>query len=92
MIKPHGWKLINKVIDNKKSMEYISNRNKFKQIKLDDEQIKELKNIWRWVYSPINGYMKQTDFESVVYNMRLSSGIVWSLPIVLDIDKSEKNF
>jgi len=39
--------------------------------------------------SPNRGFMKEADYKSVVDEMRLSSGIPWSLPITLSATKEE---
>jgi sulfate adenylyltransferase len=36
-------------------------------------------------YSPLEGFMGQEDFQSVLTSMRLANGIVWPLPIILDV-------
>merc|ERR1711972_581690 len=36
-------------------------------------------------FSPLDGFMKQADYDGVVGNMRLSNGILFSLPVVLDV-------
>ena len=38
-------------------------------------------------YAPLSGFMGKDDFESVLNNMRLVVGDVWTLPIILDISK-----
>ena len=38
-------------------------------------------------YSPLEGFMGQEDFHSVLTCMRLANGIVWPLPIVLDVSE-----
>merc|ERR1712048_933728 len=36
-------------------------------------------------FSPLNGFMKQADYDGVVDNMRLASGVLFSMPVVLDV-------
>merc|ERR1711972_577937 len=36
-------------------------------------------------FSPLDGFMKQADYDGVVGNMRLASGVLFSLPVVLDV-------
>ena len=57
---------------------------------LDEEKIREVKNIGRGVFFPLKGFLRKEDFESVVFQMRLKNGMVWPIPIVLDI--SEKDY
>ncbi|MBM4177425.1 sulfate adenylyltransferase, partial [Candidatus Gribaldobacteria bacterium] len=53
---------------------------------LDEEQIKDVKNIACGAYSPLRGFLKKDDFERVVKEMRLKTNEVWPIPIVLDVD------
>lgn len=62
----------------------------FEKLILDDEQIKDVRNIANGVYSPLVGFLKKKDFQSVISDMRLGNGSVWSIPIVLDIDDYKK--
>merc|ERR1712113_797710 len=36
-------------------------------------------------FSPLNGFMKKADYDGVVENMRLASGVLFSMPVVLDV-------
>jgi sulfate adenylyltransferase len=40
-------------------------------------------------FSPLEGFMDKADVDSVVKNMRLASGPVWSIPILFDISQKE---
>jgi sulfate adenylyltransferase len=38
----------------------------------------------------VTGFFRKNDCESVIKNMRLSNGTLWSIPIILDVDESLK--
>lgn len=58
-----------------------------KKIIVSDEIIKEGYNIIEGVYYPLKGFLRENDLLSVLAKMRLENGSVWSMPIVLDVDK-----
>jgi sulfate adenylyltransferase len=53
------------------------------------EVIQEGRNIIDGLYKPLEGFLGKDDLDSVLNNMRLSSGEIWSMPIILDIDRKE---
>ncbi len=54
------------------------------------EQIaREAINLSYGVFSPLTGFMGRTDLDSVVRDMRLANGLVWSIPIILDVSPSD---
>lgn len=91
MIKPHGKILINRVLPKADSDKIIENQNSFVKLKLDKEQTKDVENIARGVYSPLEGFLREEDFKNVLNNMRLQNGTTWPIPIVLDISEKDKN-
>ena len=36
-------------------------------------------------FSPLRGSMTKADYEGVCHNMRLASGVLWPMPITLDV-------
>lgn len=56
---------------------------------VSQEVIQEAKNIIDGVYAPLKGFLGERDFFSVLQNMRLSSGEIWPLPIIIDIERQE---
>lgn len=89
MIKPHGDFLVNKILSWEESKQILDAQNEFVSLPINLEQVKDVKNIARGVYSPLEGFLKQEDFEKAVLEMKLSNGIVWSIPIVLDISNKD---
>jgi len=89
MIKPHGGRLVNKTVSEKDKEILKEKIFIFKSIKLEKRQISDLEMIATGAYSPLEGFMNKEDYESVVHNMRLSNGLVWSIPITLPVTKQE---
>lgn len=55
---------------------------------LNDRQICDFELLSTGVYSPLEGFLKQTDYESVLDRMRLESGVLWPVPICLDLNEN----
>src|SRR5437667_3441769 len=36
-------------------------------------------------FSPLRGFMARADYEGVCHNMRLTSGVLWPMPVTLDV-------
>src|SRR5215475_4340913 len=80
-MQAHGGKLV-----NRKFLKEIPKDLKNFEVK---EEIKnDLENISEGIFSPIEGFLCEADFESVVRNGRLSNQIPWTIPIVLDVNDS----
>lgn len=45
----------------------------------------EILNLASGVFDPLNGFLNERDYRSVVDEMRLSSGSPWTMPITLDV-------
>jgi sulfate adenylyltransferase len=52
---------------------------------LSPQQICDLELLLTAAYAPLRGFMTRGDYESVCRSMRLASGAVWPVPIVLDV-------
>ncbi|MCK4667402.1 sulfate adenylyltransferase [Candidatus Dependentiae bacterium] len=88
MIKPHGGKLVNKIVTGPEREELLKKGLELKKLQLDIHQLTELENIAIGLYSPIEGFMVHDDYISCVKDIRLENGTIWSIPIVLSCSKN----
>lgn len=82
-LQPHGGLLV-QAFNPEKDITTIH-----KKIELDAISLSDLELIAIGGYSPIEGFLTQEDYESVVEQSRLASGVVWSIPITLPVTKEK---
>jgi sulfate adenylyltransferase len=81
---PHGKKLVDRfVISDKKNMEGMYT------LQVTNELRNDIENIADGIFSPLDGFVGEDDFESIVKKGRLRNGLAWTLPIILDISEEE---
>jgi len=78
-IHAHGGKLIDRFNPDKK-VEGIQ-----KEIELDKTALSDLELIGTGAYSPLTGFLNESDYTSVVHNLKLKNGLPWSIPITLPV-------
>ena len=87
LINPHGGKLVNRVLSGKEREEELEKSKSYKSLKVNYDTATDINNIALGVFSPLEGFMTRKDFESVLENSTLMSGVVWTIPIVLPIKR-----
>ena len=79
-IKPHGGKLVNRITQSDPSGLF--------SITVTEDLANDVENIADGIFSPLEGFLGKKDFESVISKGRLSNGLAWTIPIVLDVDET----
>jgi sulfate adenylyltransferase len=82
-IQPHGGSLV------QRSEQTYQVDHSLKMIELDRMELSDLELIANGGYSPLEGFMGEKDYQSVVKTMRLANGLPWSLPITLALDEHQ---
>ena len=85
MIKPHGGKLINKLPTEEERKELLEKVKHLPKVVAGNRYIGHCEMIAIGGYSPLEGFMTKDEAESVIKNLRLPNGTLWSIPVVFPI-------
>ena len=72
---------------NKTNLKLKEQANNYPSLQLTERHLCDLELIMNGGFSPLNGFMSKNDYDSVIKDMRLSDGSLWSMPITLDVSK-----
>ena len=81
-LSPHGGKVVERVLPRESGADKIHG---LKAIPVRDQIARECVDIAYGFFSPLEGFMSREDVDAVADDMRLSSGYVWSIPIIFDV-------
>jgi len=85
MIKPHGETLVSFHLSADELSEYSELSNNISSLTLSLKQQCDLEMISNGAFSPLSTFNNQKDYEEILLNNKLSNGLVWPIPIVLDV-------
>jgi sulfate adenylyltransferase len=88
MIQPHGGKLIERLLSGPARDAALERAKVMPRLRIDAESVSDVENLATGVYSPLEGFLGEKDFLNVLSHMRLASDLPWTIPIVLDVDRS----
>ena len=91
LIPPHGGELINLNADAGRAAELKAQSRDFPSWDLTARHIRDLELLMNGGFSPLRGFMTRADYEGVCQNMKLTSGLLWPIPITLDVTESFAN-
>ena len=85
IIAPHGGELADLIAAPERIAELKAHSREWPSWDLTARQICDLELLISGGFSPLRGFMTPADYEGVCHNMRLSSGVLWPMPITLDV-------
>jgi sulfate adenylyltransferase len=88
---PHGGTLVDRKAPADEREERRQRAQELWKVELGPRTLSDLEMIASGVFSPLTGFMVREDYESVVDTMRLSNGLIWSMPITLSVSEAEAN-
>ncbi len=85
LIAPHGGELVDLIVPSEKATELKSHSREWPSWDLTARQICDLELLMSGGFSPLRGFMNRADYEGVCTGMRLANGVLWPMPITLDV-------
>lgn len=86
-ILPHGGTLVQRVAQGAEREDLLKQVDTLHKIPVNAWSISDLDLIGVGAFSPLQGFLNEQDYKSVVSSMRLSDGTVWSIPVTLAVDE-----
>ncbi|HSW74427.1 MAG TPA: bifunctional sulfate adenylyltransferase/adenylylsulfate kinase [Candidatus Saccharimonadales bacterium] len=84
--EPHGNELVNLLVSKQEAEDLKKQSANFKSWNLTPRQICDVEMLLNGGFSPLMGFMGKDDYTSVCKNMRLKNGVLWPIPITLDVN------
>lgn len=91
LIQPHGGVLSELMAGPQRRAELQRASRTWPSVDLSERQLCDLELLLTGGFSPLRGFMCRNDYESVCASMRLSSGLLWPIPVTLDVPPAFAN-
>lgn len=85
LVAPHGGVLVDRLKLDYDEKEIGS----YKKLLVDERTILDVEQLGLGTFSPLEGFMNEGDLRSVIDDCKLMNGLVWPLPITLQVDKDK---
>ena len=85
LIAAHGGELVDLYVDVKHAADLKAHSREWPSWDLTSRQLCDLELLMSGGFSPLRGFMTRADYGGVCHDMRLASGVLWPMPITLDI-------
>ena len=81
----HGGGLVNLMVDEDRAGLLKEITMNLPDVNLSERNMCDLEVLATGGFSPLEGFMVRADYEAVLDRMRLQSGVLWPVPICLDV-------
>ena len=88
LIEPHGGSLVDLIATRERQEEIKTESRDWSSWDLTPRQLCDLELLLNGGFSPLTGFLGRADYDAVCADMRLASGILWPIPITLDLPET----
>ncbi len=85
--EPHGGVLKELYLGESAAEEETAKAKDYKSWDLTERQLCDLELLLGGAFSPLEGFLTRQEYDKVIEKMRLPSGLLWPIPITLDVDQ-----
>ena len=85
LIPPHGGELVQLIANSDRTAELRAHSREWPSWDLTARQLCDLELLLSGGFSPLHGFLCRPDYEGVCHDMKLASGVLWPMPITLDV-------
>jgi sulfate adenylyltransferase len=89
MNEPHGGRLVNRLVSGERAAALEAEARELPAIQLNRFEVSDLEMLAIGAFSPLKGFMGSADYTRVINDKRLASGLAWTLPVTLAVDKEK---
>jgi sulfate adenylyltransferase len=87
VIRPHGGVLVDRVLRGEVREAVHERAERMIKIPLDQMGLSDIELVATGALSPLTGFMRKADYDRCVGEMRLTGGVLWSVPVTLAVDE-----
>ena len=89
--RPHGGRLVDRRVSQEEASVWRERirRGELPALEIGAREVCDLELLGNGAFSPLEGFMGATDYHGVVRSLRLASGLVWSIPVVLGTSEAQ---
>ena len=84
LIRPHGGELVDRTGERPPDVKCLET------VTLTARELSDLDMLASGALSPLEGFMRRDDYDRVVEEMRLASGLAWALPVCLAVERAPR--
>ncbi len=89
LVPPHGGELKPLLLTGSDLEEAQRKAIDFPEVRLNSRETSDLLMLGMGAFSPLDGFMREKDYKTVVTDMKMADGTMWPIPITLSVSKEQ---